>query len=120
MTDNSKRRYPDRPIRVMDWGIRNQLRFLSADRLRLTGPYWDYTKPATRLDRLVELVRDPSNVFVLFAPEVRRQSRARNNLAQAARIACADVRHVEQFADRAGTPVVILVEYAARSCAGDR
>lgn len=114
--DALEERYKDRPLQVMDWGISNQLTLLSAGQLRVRSPFWPYVKSTEPQPPLVTLMRNPANVFLLFAPEAGPGSRAREALELAARTACADLTHTEHFDNRQSMPVIVLVEYTPRPC----
>jgi hypothetical protein len=114
VADLINRRYPDRQIQIMDWGLANPLFLLSEGQLKLHEPYWGYLfKPESRAG-LVDLIADQSNVFLLNVSHVTITKEPRAMLEQAAERAGMIVKTDVQFSDRLGRPAYALVEYAPR------
>lgn len=105
-----KTEYGNRPIQVMDWGINNQLFFLSAGELDLREFFW-FQPTSHATDQLLRLIADPKNVFVLHAPLVTAFPNARAALYDAARRCSAVKTYERDFYDRSSQLVYTIVEF---------
>jgi|GEM_PF-2715588 len=114
LAETLKTQYADRPIQLMDWGVGNQLFFLSAGQLRLHEPFWAYLGSPQPAEELVRLVADPTNVFIVHTPPETMFPNPRAALDEAVRRAGAVVKAERQFYNRRSKAVYTLFEFSPR------
>jgi hypothetical protein len=110
-----QQQYVARPIHLLDWGLSNQLVMLSAGELRLRETFWEYAASPNPNGQLLNLVRDPANVFLLHAPPATAFPAARDAFYAAIEQAGRRVQAEREFYDRRGRAVYTLIELAADS-----
>lgn len=99
LADLLQRKYADREIRVLDWGVTNQLMMLSGGQLKLRE-HFDWQPDRSRPnEEFASLLRDPTNVFLV--PAVQALARdAGTQLQQVAAAAGMKLKSAEQVFDR--------------------
>ena len=111
LNESLQNEYPASPICVMDWGISNQLLFLSKGQLRLQEPFWNYIENAVPQEPLLSLVRDSKNIFVLHTNSRESFSKPREALFEAARQAGLQARIEKKFQERTGKDIFEIVTF---------
>lgn len=112
LADRLKQEYPDRPIQLMDWGMGNNLFFLSEGNLHTREPYWNwaYNNFSEPDDHLLDMILDPRNVYVLNAPEGTLFSNVRKAFYQAIEQTGQRVVKEERLYDRRSIWIYSIVE----------
>ena len=103
--------YPSNPICVMDWGISNQLLFLSKGQLHLQEPFWNYLESTTPQEPLLSLVRDPKNIFLLHTDSRESFAKPREALFEAARQGGLQAHIEKTFQERTGKDIFEIVTF---------
>lgn len=99
LADLLKRKYADREIRVLDWGVTNQLMMLSSGQLKLRE-HFDWQPNRSRpSEEFARLLRDPVNVFLIPTEQALAQD-AGTQLQMVAAQAGMTLKTAEQILDR--------------------
>jgi hypothetical protein len=100
--------HADRKFVLLEWGLENQLLLLSEGTIKREEIFWSLVGDRYQA-RLSELVRDPSNIYVSFAPqhrtlpEVARFEETIKSLGLEGKV-------YKTFYQRDGQPVYVLYE----------
>ena len=111
LNETLQKDYPSNPICVMDWGMSNQLLFLSKGQLHLQEPFWNYMESATPQEPLLSLVRDSKNIFLLHTNSRESFSKPREALFEAARQSGVQARIEKKFQERTGKDIFEIVTF---------
>ncbi|MEP7271141.1 MAG: YtxH domain-containing protein, partial [Acidobacteriota bacterium] len=84
--------FGDRQIQVMDWGIFNQMYLLTGGKLKLFEPIYSLAESVGADQRVLELVSDSRNVFVLHSAQATNMKNPALALEAAARLLGVTVR----------------------------
>jgi hypothetical protein len=108
--------YADRPIHVMGWGLLMQLYLLSGAHLHLSDTFWLAQQNGRVNPIVVDLVRDPSNVFLVPLWSGRGRS-GLSILDEAVQITgCVTEKRRRFIKDRGGREVHAVIEFDTRLC----
>lgn len=103
-------KYPDRQVQIMDWGLGNNLFFLSKGTLHTHEPFWAYTENPTTDDRLRALANDTGNLFIFNAPEGTLFPSARMAFERAMQETGMSIKSEQRLYDRRGDWVYSIIE----------
>ena len=95
--------YPERPIQLLDWGMGNQLLFLSAGKLHTHEPFWKQMTDSVPHPAFLEVVRDRKNVFVWHSAPQMAFPKMREALETAARQSDLQLKIQHVFNERSGS-----------------
>lgn len=112
LADLLQRRYPDRPIQLMDWGLGNTLFFLSQGQLYLRESFNPYRQSSQPQEELRQLVADTNNIFVVNAPASTVFPGAPIALASAAQQSGMVVREEQGIYDQRQRLVYKIITFA--------
>ncbi|MGE3949421.1 MAG: ArnT family glycosyltransferase [Blastocatellales bacterium] len=110
LSDLLMKKYSDRQIQVMDWGLGNNLFFLSKGTLHTHEPFWAYTENPEPDDRLRALANDTGNLFIFNAPEGTLFPLARKAFERARLQTGRSIKSEQRLYDRRGNMVYSIIE----------
>lgn len=102
--------YPDRQIQLMDWGLGNNLFFLSKGKLYTHEPFWAYTENPIPDDHLRDLVKDSANLFIFNSPTGTSFPMARTAFDTAVGQTGMSIKSEQRLYDRRGKLVYSIIE----------
>ena len=111
LADTLETHYKDRPIRLMDWGFGNPLYLLSAGRLQLHEDSWKFRTTSEPSEKLIRLVSDPINVFIVHSAPHIIYPTAYAALYRAAWQAGVSVKTKRPIFDSRGNEMYTIVEF---------
>ena len=100
---------PGREVRVLDWGLQNNLFVLSGGQIHSREMFWTATEERTNEGRRWEDEVEAGNVYLLNAPENTNFPAAGNGLRRSLQAAEIPYRKVE-FYERGGRPFAEIIE----------
>jgi len=111
LVDFSRER-PGKTLVLMEWGFNTQLLALGSGTVRKIEFQWSYERRPTQEDfeRLYELVKDSSNLFVFHAPKYLLDVDSYQLFFRVVDSAQMELSIAQTFYQRDGDPVIIIYE----------